>query len=124
MTTRILLVKDHGITREAWRLLIEREEDLEVVGEAGDGRAAVEMVRKSPPDVVVMEAVLPGLNGVEATRQINEIAPEVIVVGLSDHHDYLIGAMMGAGARAYLGDADTGQSAGRRSGRHGLETCT
>ena len=110
MTTRLLLAEDHTITRETWRVFLEGENDFEVVGECGDGRTAIDMARKSPPDVVVLEAVLPGLNGVEATRQISAEAPGVVVVGLSVHHDRFIGPMMRAGASAYLGKTDTAEN--------------
>ena len=108
--TRLLLAEDHTITRETWRVFLERENEFEVVGECGDGRTAVDMVRKSPPDVVVLEAVLPELNGVEATRQISAEAPGVVVVGLSVHHDRFVGPMMRAGASAYLGKTDTSKN--------------
>ena len=110
MTTRLLLVEDHIITREGWRVLLELEKDFEVVGECGDGRTAIDMVRRSSPDVVVMEPVLPELNGIEATRRIHAQASGATVVGISVHHDRFIGPMMGAGASAYLGKADTARN--------------
>ena len=107
MTARVLLVADHSVMQEGLRVLLGREDDIKVVGVAGDGRTAVEMVRKSPPDVVVMEAVLPVLNGVEATRQIHAEAPGVRVVGMSVHNDHSLGPMMQGGSSAYFGKADT-----------------
>lgn len=81
MTARIFLAENHTITRKTWRIFLKGENDFKVVGERGDGRTAFDMVRKSPPDVVVMEAVLSELNGVEATRQIHAEPLAVIVVG-------------------------------------------
>ena len=110
MTTRLLLAGNHTIAREGLRVFLERENDFKVVGECEDGRTAVHMVRKVSPDVVVMDAVLPELNGVEATRQICAEAPEVRVVGLSIHHDHFLGRMMRAGASAYLGKTDSARN--------------
>ncbi|MCJ7500230.1 response regulator transcription factor, partial [bacterium] len=70
MTTKVLLVDDHSIVRKGLRLLMEAEEDIAVVGEAGDGQKAIDLVRKLSPDVVVMDITMPGLNGIEATRRI------------------------------------------------------
>lgn len=107
MALRVLLAMNHAIMLQALRELLNQEGDIEVIGGVGDGRTTIDMVRKSPPDVVVMEAILPELNGVETTRQIRAEAPGVVVVGLSMHHDHLVGRMMGAGASAYFGKADT-----------------
>ncbi|GAH28989.1 unnamed protein product, partial [marine sediment metagenome] len=70
MAIRILLAEDHGIIRQGLRLLIEKEPDMEVVGEAEDGRKAVELVRELLPDIVITDITMPNLNGVDATRQI------------------------------------------------------
>ena len=85
------------------RLLLERQPDLEVVGEAADGRQAVELAAQEKPDVVVMDIAMPHLNGVEAARQIVNRAPQTAVVILSMHSDesYVIRSLK-AGARAYL----------------------
>ncbi len=100
---RIVLADDHNLIRSGLRLLLERQEDLEVVGEAGDGRAAVECVERTGPDVVVLDIAMPLLNGIEAARQIAARFSDVKIVILSMHSDesYVIRALK-AGARAYL----------------------
>ena len=72
---RILLADDHTVMRAGLRLLLERHEDFEVVGEAADGRQAVEIAAEQKPDVVVMDIAMPHLNGVEAARQILTRSP-------------------------------------------------
>lgn len=100
---RILIVDNHRVLCEGLRWLIEREPDMAVVGEAADGRAAVQAVARLQPDVVLMDVVMPELNGIEATRQIRREHPEVRVVALSMHVDkrYVLG-MLEAGASGYL----------------------
>lgn len=107
MIIRVLVVQNHTTTREAWRVLLECENDIEVCGEAEDGHAALDLVRSSQPNIVVMETVLPRLNGVDAARQIRAEIPQVKLVGLSVHHDRFMGRMMEAGASAYVGKSDT-----------------
>lgn len=100
---RVLLADDHTVIRAGLRALLERRPDLEVVGEADNGRQAVEMTSTLGPDVVVMDIGMPGLNGIEATRQIVKGQPGGAVVILSMHSDetYVMRAL-NAGARAYL----------------------
>jgi two-component system, NarL family, response regulator NreC len=100
---RILLADDHGIVRQGTRSLLEKEPDLEVVGEAEDGRAAVEATEKLLPDVVVMDIAMPHLNGLDASAQIVRRHPEIGVIILSMHEeeDYLVRALS-AGVRGYL----------------------
>ncbi|MCX5638547.1 MAG: response regulator transcription factor, partial [Planctomycetota bacterium] len=83
MSIRILLADDHGIVREGLRFLLNKESDMEVVGEAEDGRKALELVSKLLPDVVVMDIAMPNLNGVEAARLITHEFPKVKVIALS-----------------------------------------
>ena len=83
----VLLADDHTIVREGFRKLLEAEADLEVVGEAQNGRQAVELTRKLRPAVVVMDIAMPRLNGLEATRQIRKAFPDTKVVMLSAHSD-------------------------------------
>lgn len=81
----VLLVDDHAMFREGLRLVIEAQQGVRVVGEAGDGREALEMVEKIHPQVVVMDIAMPNLNGLDATRQIRRRFPDVQVVILTMH---------------------------------------
>ncbi len=83
MNIKILVVDDHGILREGLCLLIGQQEDMEMIAEAADGREAVELVRKLKPDLVLMDISMPGLNGIEATRQITKENPSTKVLALS-----------------------------------------
>jgi DNA-binding NarL/FixJ family response regulator len=100
---RILLADDHTVMRSGLRLLLERQPNLTVVGEAADGREAVMLAAAEEPDVVVMDIAMPHLNGVEAARQIVAHNPQIAVAILSMHSDesYVIRSLK-AGARAYL----------------------
>ncbi len=100
---RILLADDHIVMRSGLRLLLERQPNLQVVGEAADGQEAVRLAAAEKPEVVIMDIAMPHLNGVEATRQIVTRNPETAVVILSMHSDesYVLRSLK-AGARAYL----------------------
>lgn len=100
---KVFLVEDHTVVREGIRELIEREEDMEVVGETGNGEEAVQMVSRLKPDVVLMDIALPGLNGVEATRCIKESHPSVSVLVLTayDSEEFIF-AILRARAAGYL----------------------
>jgi DNA-binding NarL/FixJ family response regulator len=103
MSIGILLADDHAIIRQGLRLLLETQTDIEVVGEAEDGREAFELVRKLLPDVIVMDVTMPNLNGIEAARQIHSEFPEVKIIALSMHSNRrFVGDMLKAGAMGYL----------------------
>ena len=84
---KILLAEDHIVVREGTRELIQREPDMEVIGEAGDGIQAVQMTGKLRPDVVIMDIVMPNLNGIEATKQIKEKYPDTAILILTAYDD-------------------------------------
>jgi DNA-binding NarL/FixJ family response regulator len=100
---RLLLAEDHVVVREGTRELLQREPDMEVVGEAGDGEEAIELASKLRPDVVVMDIAMPGINGIEATRQIKARCPATAVLILTayDNEQYIF-ALLEAGAAGYL----------------------
>src|SRR3990170_563646 len=100
---RLLLAEDHVVVREGTRALLQREQDMEVIGEAGDGKEAVELANKLRPDVVVMDIAMPGINGIEATKQIKTCCPRTAVLILTayDNEQYIF-ALLEAGAAGYL----------------------
>jgi DNA-binding NarL/FixJ family response regulator len=100
---RILLVDDHAVVRRGFRLILEGQPDLEVVGEAADGRQAVELGEKLQPEVAVIDVSMPELNGIEATRRLAEVSPRTRVLALSMHKDAVyVREILRAGARGYL----------------------
>jgi len=99
----ILLADDHVLVREGTRELLEREKDMLVVGEAGDGEEAVSLTAELHPDVVIMDIAMPKLNGIEATKRIKVANPETAVLILSAYDDdQYIFALLEAGAAGYL----------------------
>jgi DNA-binding NarL/FixJ family response regulator len=103
MGRKVLLVDDHKIVTQCLSAIIERDTDLEVVGEAGTGREALALVKEHSPDIVIMDVVMPDMNGVEATKQIKKIAPDASVIVLSAYSDKkLVAQMLKAGASGYL----------------------
>jgi len=100
---RVLLADDHAILRKGIALLIGAQPDMEVVGEAKNGREAAEVTRQLKPDVVVMDISMPELNGIEGTRQICDELPQTKVLALSMHKDSVyVREILRAGARGYL----------------------
>jgi NarL family two-component system response regulator LiaR len=102
-STTILLADDHVLVRQGTRELLEREDDLLVVGEAGDGEEAVELAASLHPDVIIMDIAMPKMSGIEATRQIKSVQPDTAVLILSAYDDdQYIFALLEAGAAGYL----------------------
>jgi two-component system, NarL family, response regulator NreC len=101
--TRILLADDHTMVRQGFRMILSSQADMEIVGEAGNGREAVEMAEKLEPDVVVMDVSMPELNGIEATRRLAASLPHTRVLALSMYKDSVyVREILRAGARGYL----------------------
>jgi DNA-binding NarL/FixJ family response regulator len=99
----VLLVEDHAIVREGLRILLSIEKDIEVTGEADNGREAIGLARRLRPDVIVMDIAMPLLNGLEATRQIIESLPGTKILILSAHSDEAyVERVMSLGAAGYL----------------------
>ncbi len=99
----ILLADDHVLLRQGTRELLEREDDMNVVGEAGDGEEAVRLTADLHPDVIIMDIAMPKVNGIEATRRIKEIFPDSAVLILSAYDDdQYVFAILEAGAAGYL----------------------
>ena len=100
---RILVADDHGVVRKGLRLILERHDGLEVIGEAADGREAVRLAEELSPDIVIMDVGMPRLNGIDATAQILHRNPRAGVIILSMHSDegYIVRALS-AGAKGYL----------------------
>ena len=103
MNIRIVLADDHTILRKGIRSLLEKEKGLEIVGEAEDGREAVELARKLQPDIVLMDISMPHLNGVEATREITSAVPTCKVIALSMYSGKkFVMEMLRSGASGFL----------------------
>jgi NarL family two-component system response regulator LiaR len=100
---KVMLVEDHIMVREGTKELLDRENDIEVVAEAGDGEEAVRLATQQHPDVVIMDIALPRLNGIEATKQIKATDPATIVLVLTAYDDdQYIFTLLEAGAAGYL----------------------
>jgi DNA-binding NarL/FixJ family response regulator len=99
---RVVIADDHHLVRTGFRVILETEDDIEVVGEASDGAQAVACVRTAAPDVVLMDVEMPGTDGLEATRQITAVdGPAVLILTTFDRDDYLFAALQ-AGASGFL----------------------
>lgn len=100
---RILLADDHSVVRQGFSAILRAQADMDVIAEATNGREAIEKARELQPDVIVMDVAMPELNGIEATRRIQEEAPRSRVLALSMHKDAVyVREILRAGARGYL----------------------
>lgn len=100
---RILLVDDHALVRQGFKMILVAQPDMEIVGEAGNGREAIQRAEELRPDIVVMDVAMPELNGIEATRRLLASLPHTRVIALSMHKDSVyVRETLRAGARGYL----------------------
>jgi two-component system response regulator NreC len=103
MSIKVLIADDHQIMREGLRTMLEKESDIQVLGEAEDGRMVLRMAADLAPDVIIMDVAMPDLNGIEATRQIVAALPGVKIIALSMHDDRrFVLNMLKAGAAGYM----------------------
>jgi two-component system NarL family response regulator len=109
MKLRVLLADDHQMFRDALRIMLEMEADLEVVAETGDGLEVVRLARETTPDIVCMDIGMPGMNGIDTTRRLLAVSPSIRVIALSAYSErsYVVG-MLDAGAMAYVTKAEAG----------------
>jgi NarL family two-component system response regulator LiaR len=100
---RIVIADDHAVVREGTRTLLEREEDMEVVGEAGDGEEAIKVIEKNKPDVAILDISMPKLSGIEVTKQVKSRLPSTAILILTAYeNDEYVFALLEAGAAGYL----------------------
>ena len=100
---RIVLAEDHKTVREGLKMLVNAQADMEVVGEAGDGQAAIKSVREKNPDIVVMDISMPEMNGLKATRKLKSEFPDLKILTLTRHSDdSFLEQLLGAGASGYI----------------------
>jgi len=100
---RIFIAEDHETVREGLKLIINQQEDMEVCGEAGDGRAAVKMALELNPDIVLMDVTMPDLNGLKATKKLKELKPQIKILTVTRHSDdSYLQELLRAGASGYI----------------------
>jgi DNA-binding NarL/FixJ family response regulator len=100
---KILVADDHALVRQGFKMILSAQPDMQIVGEAGNGREAVDLAEKLQPDLVIMDVTMPELNGIEATRRLATVAPRARVLALSMHKDSVyVREILRAGARGYL----------------------
>jgi two-component system response regulator NreC len=101
--TKVLIADDHAIVREGVRMILAKEKDIEVVGEAEEGGQALQLVETLRPDVVIMDISMPGMGGIEATQKLKERHPQVAVLALTMHEDEsYVFQLLRAGASGYV----------------------
>jgi DNA-binding NarL/FixJ family response regulator len=101
--TRIVLAEDHKTVREGIKLLVNAQPDMEVVGEAGDGDAALKAVMDLQPDMILMDISMPEMNGLKATKKLRKINPQIKILTLTRHtDDGYLQQLIGAGANGYV----------------------
>ena len=106
----ILLAEDHKVVREGTRRLLESQSDFEVVGEASDGIEAIELAKKWKPQIIIMDVSMPRLNGIEATKQIKALYPNMAILVLTGYDDdEYVFALLEAGAAGYLLKESSGE---------------
>ncbi|MGD9116524.1 MAG: response regulator transcription factor [Dehalococcoidia bacterium] len=100
---RIIIADDHAVVREGTRTLLEREADMELVGEAGDGDKALELIATLKPDVAILDINMPGISGIEVTRRAKPLSPQtaVLILTVYDNDEYIF-SLLEAGAAGYL----------------------
>jgi two-component system, NarL family, response regulator LiaR len=107
---RILLAEDHKVVREGTRRLLESQNDFAVVGEASDGIEAVDLAKKLKPEIIIMDVSMPRLNGIEATKQIKAVYPNIAILVLTGYDDdEYVFALLEAGAAGYLLKESSGE---------------
>jgi two-component system response regulator NreC len=100
---RIVIADDHEMLREGLKALMAKEQDIEVVGEAEDGKATLQVAKKTAPHIVVMDVAMADLNGIETTRKLKKASPSIKVIGLSGHPNRgYVAEMLKAGASGYV----------------------
>jgi two-component system, NarL family, response regulator LiaR len=100
---RIVIADDHAVVREGTRTLLEREEDMEVVGEAADGEEAIKIIERNKPDVAILDISMPKLSGIEVTKQVKSRLPSTAILILTAYeNDEYVFALLEAGAAGYL----------------------
>jgi len=102
-TIKILIADDHAVVRDGTRQILEQERDMEVIAEAADGAEAVKLAGSTKPDVAIIDISMPGVDGIEATRQIKQLYPQIAVLILSAYDDdQFVFSLLEAGAAGYL----------------------
>ena len=108
--TQILLADDHEVVRQGTRMLLEKQPDLHICGEARNGREAVALAQKLKPDIAILDVEMPELNGLEATRQIKKLLPEIEILIFTGHEEeQMVHDVFLAGARSYIVKTDVSQ---------------